>query len=77
MKPAPSRLLITFMNGSTHVENLESTRQAYGYAMTKLSLGNSRIARVELLTQASGSIRALWDRDWTPESQRAGLYCPD
>ena len=69
------RLLVTFTNHSAMVRHFDFLVEAYGAACRNISYGSGTVSRVEIL-MPEGTIRAIWDASWSPESQAAGLSFP-
>ncbi len=67
------KLIISYRNGSRDCLPFNSAPEAYAKA-NRLSFSGGHISRVELDT--GEGLRALWDSNWTVESQAAGLHMP-
>lgn len=66
-------LIVYFLNGSSLHERCRDLREAYEKA-NRVSVSGGRVSRIEVMT--GGGTRALWAKDWTAESQAAGLRFP-
>lgn len=66
-------LIIEYTNGSSDILSFKRYEDVRDYYLYKISYSGGRVKRVEV-KDYYGSIRAIWDIDWSEESKFAGLY---
>jgi hypothetical protein len=68
------KVIVLFQNGSEARIACINLFAAYEVANSHVSHNPTTVARIEVDT--GDGIRALWDSNWTPESNAAGLRMP-
>lgn len=63
---------VAYTNGSKSTHAKPSFLDARAFCRNGISYSGWAVARVEIHTD-DGAAFAVWDRTWTPESQREGL----